>query len=271
MSDASRPADRPADQPAAGPGDGRDHKLRRRIAGAAARIVAAGGDSRRARFRAARRVAGGRVPEEQLPSHGEIRREVVRGDDRRAGFAHLTGDRFDRLAEVVGVLSTVRQDPVRHPEGDVLEHTLQVFDLVQRERPFDEELLTAALVHDVGRAIDHADPVAAGLEAVGDLVTPRTRWLVENLAAAAAHGDHTIGARARQRLAAHPDFLDVLLLAECDRRACIGGYAAPTLEEAIGILRDLAQEEEEQEGRQEELEQEHAERGEPRDGSDAPA
>jgi len=231
-------------RPAQGPHDGRDHKLRRRIAGAAARIVAAGGDSTRARFRAARRVAGGRVPEERLPSHDEIRREVARGDDPRAGFSHLGGDRFDRMAEIVGVLSTVRQDPQRHPEGDVLEHTLQVFDMVHRERPFDEELLTAALVHDVGRAVDQSAPVAAGLEAVGDLVTPRTRWLVENLAAAAAHGDRTLGARARHRLAAHPDFLDVLLLAECDRRACVRGYAAPTLEEAIGTLRALAAEDE---------------------------
>ena len=240
MSDAGRPAESPRGVP----GDDRDHKLRRRIAGAAARIVAAGGDSTRARFRAARRVAGGRVPEEQLPSHGEIRREVVRGDDPRAGFAHLAGDRFDRLAEIVSVLARVRQDPVRHPEGDVLEHTLQDFDMVHRERPFDEELLTAALVHDVGRAVDQSAPVAAGLEAVGDLVTPRTRWLVENLAAAAANGDRTLGARARHRLAAHPDFLDVLLLAECDRRACVRGYAAPSLDEAIGILRGLAAEEE---------------------------
>jgi hypothetical protein len=236
MRDEPRPAD--------GPHDSRDHKLRRRIAGAAARIVAAGGDSTRARFRAARRVAGGRVPEEQLPSHGEIRREVARGDDPRAGFSHLVGDRFDRIAEIVGVLGSVRQDPQRHPEGDVLEHTLQVFDMVHRERPFDEELLTAALVHDVGRAVDQSDPVKAGLEALGDLITPRTRWLVENLAVAAAHGDRTLGARARQRLAAHADFLDVLLLAECDRQACIRGYAAPTLEGAVGILRGLAVEDE---------------------------
>jgi hypothetical protein len=121
----------------------------------------------------------------------------------------------------------------------VLEHTLQVFDRVHEERPFDEELLTAALVHDVGRAIDRADPVAAGLEALGDLITPRTGWLVESLAAAAAYGDQSLGARARQRLEVHPDFLDVLLLAESDRKACVRGYAAPSLEEAIAILRAL--------------------------------
>ena len=232
MTAGERPTDRPEDR--------RDHKLRTRIAGEAARIVGTGGDSTRARFRAARRVARRRVPEEQLPSHDDIRREVVRGEDPRGGFAHLTGDRFDRIAELVTLLAVVRQDPARHPEGDVLEHSLQVFDRVHDERPFDEELLTAALVHDVGRAIDRQAPVAAGLAALGDTITPRTRWLVENLPAAAAHADRTLGIRARHRLAAHPDYLDVLLLAECDRKSCVRGYAAPSLEEAIAILRGLA-------------------------------
>jgi hypothetical protein len=103
-------------------------KLRQRIAEEAARMVAKGGDSTKSRFRAARRVARGWVPEEQLPSHDEIRREVTRGSDPAGGLAHLAGDRFDRIAELVRVLENVKQDPLKHPEGDVLEHTLQVFD-----------------------------------------------------------------------------------------------------------------------------------------------
>ena len=143
------------------------------------------------------------------------------------------------IAAAVAVLATVRQHPARCPEGDVLEHSLQVFDLVHQEQPFDEELLTAALVHDLGRAIDRADPVASGLEALGDLITPRTRWLVETLPAAREHGDQTLGHRARRRLEAHPDFLDALLLAEADRRAHQRGYPAPSLDEAVAILRAL--------------------------------
>ena len=184
------------------------------------------------------------MPEEQLPSHDEIRREVTRGSDPSSGLAHLAGDRFDQIAEIVRVLENVKQDPVKHPEGDVLEHTLQVFDRVYEERPFDEELLTAALVHDVGRAIDRVNPVSSGVSVLADLITPRTRWFVESLADAAAHGNHTLGARARQRLESHPDFLDALLLAECDRKACIRGYDAVSLDEAIAILRALADDDE---------------------------
>lgn len=218
--------------------DDRD-RLRQQIAEDAARAVEAGSDMRRAVFRAARRVARSWVPDDRLPNAQEVRSEVHRGLDPSGSLRHLTGDRFDAIAALVAVLATVRQDPARCPEGDVLEHTLQVFDLVHRERPFDEELLTAALVHDVGRAIDRSDPVASGLEALGDLITPRTRWLVETLPAARAHGDRTLGHRGRRRLEAHPDFLEALTLAEADRRGHVRGYPAPTLDEAIALLRGL--------------------------------
>ena len=216
-----------------------DDALRRRIARAAARGVAGGSDATRAVFRAARRVAGGWVPEDQLPHAAEVRDEVVRSLDPSAAAARLTGDRFAGIAAVVAILATVRQDPVQHPEGDALEHSLQVFDRVRSERPFDEELLTAALVHDVGRAIDRAAPVPAALAALEGLITPRTAWLVEALPAASAYAARTLGHRARQRLEAHPDFLDVLLLAEADRKARVRGYDAPSLDEAIAILRSL--------------------------------
>jgi len=219
-----------------------DDKLRRRIAAEAARIVARGGDSERARYRAARRVGQGWVQPEQIPDHDDVRREFHRAASPGHEFAAFTGDRFDRIAALVAPLAAVRQDPARHPEGDALDHTLQAFDLVRAERPFDEELLTAALVHDVGRAIDRADAVAAGLAVLEGLITARTAWLVEHLPAARAYRDGTLGHRARHRLEAHADFHDVLLLADADRRARMRGYDAPSLDEAIATLRDLAAE-----------------------------
>ncbi len=234
------------DEPEDRAGDATDQppspdRLRQRIAGEAARAVTGGSDSRRAVFRAARRVAHGWVPADQLPDHAEIRREVHRRLDPSGSLAPVIGDRFDRLAALVAILETVRQNPARHPEGDALEHSLQVFEVVYQERPSDEELLTAALAHDVGLAIDRREAVATGLEALDGLITPRTHWLIENLPVACAYADSTLGHRARKRLEAHADFLDVLLLAEADRRGRVRGGAAPTLDEAITILRDLEQ------------------------------
>jgi hypothetical protein len=214
-------------------------RLRHRIAGEAARGVAAGSDTRRAVFRAARRVARDWVPEEQLPDDAEVRDEIHRRLDATGSLAHLVGDRFDALAASVAVLATVRVHPARPAEGDVLDHALEVFERVHRERPFDEELLTAALVHDVGLAIDRRAPVAATLEAIGDLVTPRTRWLVESLPTARAYADNTLGHRARKRLEAHPDFLDALLFAEADRGGRDAGATPPSLDQAVAVLRAL--------------------------------
>ena len=54
--------------------------------------------------------------------------------------------------------------PKYHPEGDALYHSLQVFELAREERPYDEEFLLAALLHDVGKAIDPSDHVEAALQ-----------------------------------------------------------------------------------------------------------
>src|SRR5262249_21290990 len=47
-------------------------------------------------------------------------------------------------------LEEVKQNPKQPPEGDALFHSLQVFHLARDIRPYDEEFLLAALLHDVG-------------------------------------------------------------------------------------------------------------------------
>ncbi len=206
-------------------------------------LADSGGDAWRAGHRAARRVGRGWVPPQHLPDRDEIRREttreMVRGSDAVAPRQSASADRFDVITELVRVLSTIRQDRVKHPEGDALEHSLQVFARVQEERPWDEELLTAALVHDVGLAVNRADAVAAALDALDGLVTGRTRWLVEMLPAAVALHAGTLGHRARHRLEDHADFEALKLLAMADRRGRVRAGEAPTLEEAVEVLRAL--------------------------------
>ena len=81
------------------------------------------------------------------------------------------------------------KEPLKyHPEGDALYHSLQVFDLARDELAYDEEFLAAALLHDVGKAIDPADHVAAGLEALDGFITERTAWLIEHHMLAHATG-----------------------------------------------------------------------------------
>lgn len=138
-------------------------------------------------------------------------------------------------------LAGVQQHREQHPEGDALYHSLQVFELARNELPYDEEFLLAALLHDVGKAIDPLDHTAAGLAALEGLITERTAWLIEHHLDGRALADGKLGARARHRLEASPDFEELKLLADCDRRGRVPGMQVCEIEEALAAIRELAE------------------------------
>lgn len=74
-----------------------------------------------------------------------------------------------------------------------------------------------ALLHDIGKAIDPHDHVAAGLEALDGFITKHTQWFIEHHMDAQQDLDGTLGMRARRRLKQSPDYDDLLTLARCDR------------------------------------------------------
>ncbi len=149
-------------------------------------------------------------------------------------------DRFLIYELLLLPLEKVKENRERHPEGDVLYHSLQVFDLARDELPYDEEFLLAALLHDVGKAIDRLDHAAAGLKALKNFISPRTAWLIEHHVEALALRDGTLGARSQRRLAACDDFDELMLLAECDQQGRAVGVEAPDVREALDYLRQLA-------------------------------
>src|SRR6185436_12066157 len=149
-------------------------------------------------------------------------------------------DRFQLYQSLLLPLENVKQNPKYHPEGDVLYHSLQVFDHACDALPYDEEFLLAALLHDVGKAIDTHDHVAAALEALDGLVSERTAWLIEHHMEAQQIIDGTLGARAARRLRENESYEELMLLANCDRAGRQPGAQSPELDEAIDYLRDLA-------------------------------
>ncbi len=125
-----------------------------------------------------------------------------------------------------------------HPEGDVLYHSLQVFELARDARPYDVELLQAALLHDVGKGLDPANHVEAALEALDGLISERTHFLIEHHMNAHLYRAGTLGARLRRLLEASPDFEDLLLLEECDSKGRVSGAVVGTVDEALEYLRE---------------------------------
>jgi hypothetical protein len=149
-------------------------------------------------------------------------------------------DRFHVYQMLLEPLEHVRENLERHPEGDVLYHSLQVFELAREHLPYDEEFLLAALLHDVGKGLDRREHIEAAIEALDGFVTPRTAWMVEHHCDALALRSGTLGVRARRRLEASEDFEELMLLAECDDAGRRRGVPVPDLYEAIDYVRELA-------------------------------
>lgn len=211
-------------------------KLRQQVTQEAARLVSEGCDFTTARFRAARLIYREWVPEEELPSVQDIQQVLAPSCGPRV-------DRFTLISETVRLLGSLRTHRAIGVSPDGLEHTLQLFSAVYAEHPYDEELLTAALVLHSGLVIDRSDPLPALIRVLGESLTPRTIWFVETFPLAQTHVAGTIGQRARRRLESHPDFEQVLLLAELDRKVSLAPLQAAhdliDLEEAVGILQTL--------------------------------
>ena len=148
-------------------------------------------------------------------------------------------DRFAVYLSLLVPLENVKQKPKYHPEGDALFHSMQVYALAKDAMPYDEELLLAALLHDVGKAIDPDDHVIAGLEALNGFISDRTGWLIAHHMEAHELYDRTIGARRRKRLVEHPWYEDLVVLGECDRAGRVPGAEVESPEEALDYIEQI--------------------------------
>jgi len=89
----------------------------------------------------------------------ELNKILTRGESRR-GFELMiqTGILKEVLPEV-DKLKGVEQPPLFHPEGDVLEHTLKMLELLPRDGETDNNICLAwgVLLHDVGKLLTRSE------------------------------------------------------------------------------------------------------------------
>ena len=190
-------------------------------------------------------ITGKRIEKANL---GELERKIameheldVRQQSARLSEMDSTPDAYAVYLALLIPLENVKQPPDYHPEGDALFHSMQVYGLAKEEAPYDEEFLLAALLHDVGKAIDPVDHVAAALEALDGFITERTAWLIRHHMEAHKIQDRTIGARRRKRLASHPYFDDLCVLGQCDRDGRVPGMEVESPEAALDYIEQLAE------------------------------
>jgi hypothetical protein len=192
-----------------------------------------------------------------LPSDAEVREHVLAlwraapwrqaahesipdlPDDQSIGSLADHVDRFAIYKMRLLPLESVKQNPKFHPEGDVLYHSLQVFQLARDVRPYDEEFLLAALLHDVGKAIDPQDHVAAGVDALRGAVTERTLWLIAHHMDLLATRERPVSPRSKRELEATEYYEDLKLLRDLDDAGRVPGLPVETIDEVLGYLRGL--------------------------------
>ena len=145
-------------------------------------------------------------------------------------------DRFTLYRMRLVPLEAVKQKPPKHPEGDALYHSLQVFELARDARPYDEEFLLSALLHDVGKAIDPANHVTAAVEALRGAVTERTLWLV------AHHHDLDDNPRASRPTEPAEWLEDLRLLHDVDLAGRVPGRPVEGLDAALTYIHGLERE-----------------------------
>ncbi|MDB5352768.1 MAG: hypothetical protein JWN86_4015 [Planctomycetota bacterium] len=219
-------------------------------------------DASEAEYYAAKRkaaaVLGHTVRPGDLPSDAEIREQVLHLARAQEGTSdddvpeedppetRRMSDHLDRFAIYkmrLEPLAAVKQNPRWHPEGDALYHSLQVFQRARRDRPYDEEFLLAALLHDVGKAIDPKDHVGSGLESLGGTLTPRTYWLIEHHMDLLVRPDRPLNPKIKAAIEASDFFEDLVLLRDLDESGRETGVSVPTVDEALAYLRGLEAEE----------------------------
>ena len=212
--------------------------------------------------RKAAAVLGHRVRPGDLPSDSEVRDQLVvlwrsrmnqsDGSELLAMPEPAEGEEVAALAENLDrfavyrmrllPLEAVKQNPKFHPEGDVLYHSLQVFHLARKAQPYDEEFLLAALLHDVGKAVDAQAHAEAGAHAMRGAVTERTLWLIGHHMDLLTARDRGLGARLRRKLEASEYLEDLKLLRELDDAGRVPGMVVETLDELLAYIKGLEHE-----------------------------
>lgn len=104
-----------------------------------------------------------------------------------------------------------------HPEGDVFNHSLQVLRWAFRES-IDTDLILAAMLHDVGKAVECKGHEEKAIEMLGDHLSAKTVWLIEQHMKI---WSMILGEMQRQgkvrELVEHPFLPDLVLLARWDK------------------------------------------------------
>jgi HD superfamily phosphodiesterase len=116
-------------------------------------------------------------------------------------------------------LKEVEQDYKYHPEGHVLNHSLQAFYAAYRET-FDKSLIIATLFHDIGKYSDSHEHAKIGGDWLCQVFNPKVIWLIKNHMRIFTFLDGSMVKRGKAiELYDHEWFPELVLLSRFDKLA----------------------------------------------------
>lgn len=135
-------------------------------------------------------------------------------------------------------LEGVTVSSVIHPEGDLLYHSLQTYQLGQDKHPHDVEFQWACLLHDVGFVIDEYAPHDAAFSVIAECIGERTA----NLISALPFGCGYLRGEKLPRMWSNDADCELLIdLARCDRDGRVPGLQVRDLGDVLDELNDFEQ------------------------------
>lgn len=92
---------------------------------------------------------------------------------------YLPTEAIEQIFPILEKCRNIKQMEKHHPEGDVLNHSLQVFSHSLRETD-DLDLILAALLHDIGKSIESKGHEKHGINLLQHVTSTKTLWLIEH-------------------------------------------------------------------------------------------
>lgn len=132
----------------------------------------------------------------------------------------LNEDNLKNILDIIERSITVVQEYKYHPEGNLRDHTLQVFYHAARETN-DADLLMAALTHDIGKTIEMKGHEKYSVDILMDegvdLISFKTLWLVSNHMRIKTYVEGEMkGLKKAVTFSNHPWFVDLVRLNRWD-------------------------------------------------------
>jgi hypothetical protein len=143
------------------------------------------------------------------------------------------------LLDLLLDLEFIEQNPIYHPEGNALYHSLQVFQLSLKLSK-DPEIWAASLFHDIGKTFDGPTHAEIGAELLVGVFNENIRWLIRHHLDLLTHP-----AKKKRNLNNSPRLIQLTLLRDLDLKGrdpycevCSPEYAVNRVLQSLPLIQD---------------------------------